>query len=127
MKTGQYRDVPLHPQLIDLGFPAVVNAAPDGPLFYIGSPEKLSLQKAQHQGVRIAKWLKEAGLVPDGVQPNHAWRHRFKTVAREVGISDRIADAICGHAGRTAGDDYGDVTIKAKAVVLGKMPSYTVE
>jgi hypothetical protein len=34
VKAGGYRDVPLHPQLVDLGFTDFVNASPDGPLFY---------------------------------------------------------------------------------------------
>jgi integrase len=68
--------------------------------------------------------LREAGLVPDGVQPSHGWRHRFKTVARELGLSDRTIDAIQGHAGRTAGDNYGDVTLTAKARAIDAFPDY---
>ncbi|MHA6345770.1 tyrosine-type recombinase/integrase [Roseivivax sp. CAU 1761] len=122
IKTGHYRDVPLHPQLVELGFPEFVAEAPDGALFYIAKADEVRLDKAEHQGNRIAAWLRKANLVPSGVQPNHAWRHRFKTVAREVGISDRVADAICGHAGRTAGDNYGDVSIKARARAICQMP-----
>src|SRR5690606_28014834 len=33
VKTGQMRDVPLHPHLVEMGFPAFVEAAPEGPLF----------------------------------------------------------------------------------------------
>lgn len=51
----------------------------------------------------------------------------FKTVAREIGASDRVTDAIQGHAARTAGDSYGDVTLKAKQAAIERMPSYLVE
>jgi integrase len=34
VKTGQFRDVPLHPQLVQLGLLDFVGAAPDGPLFF---------------------------------------------------------------------------------------------
>ncbi|SFD91739.1 tyrosine-type recombinase/integrase [Roseivivax sediminis] len=115
IKTGHYRDVPLHHQLVELGFPEFVAAVPEGPLFYSGKADEVRLDKAEHQGNRTAAWLRAAKLVPTGVQPNHAWRHQLKTVAREIGISDRVADAICGHAGRTADDNYGDVTVKARA------------
>jgi hypothetical protein len=54
--------------------------------------------------------------------PNHGWRHRFKTIARSVGIDPRVMDAIQGHAARTAGDDYGDVTIAAMPLALAKFP-----
>jgi site-specific recombinase XerD len=43
----------------------------------------------------------------------HGFRHRFKTIGLEAGISTRVLDAIQGHAARTAGDSYGDVTVKA--------------
>jgi integrase len=61
----------------------------------------------------LSDWLGSLDVVPEGVQPNHGWRHRFKTLGRELGYSDRVVDAICGHAGRTAGDNYGDVTLEA--------------
>jgi integrase len=58
--------------------------------------------------------------------PNHAFRHRFKTTGREIGVSDRVLDAICGHASRTAGDAYGDVTITAKHNAISKFPDYAL-
>jgi integrase len=124
VKTGDYRDVPIHPALVEAGFIAFVSTARLGPLFVSNKGKGDSLTKARTVGNRIGEWLKDAGLVPKGVSPNHGWRHRFKTVAREEGLSDRIIDAICGHAGRTAGDDYGDVTVKAKYKVIAAMPAY---
>lgn len=59
------------------------------------------------------------------VMPNHGWRHRFKTVAREAGMDSRVVDAIQGHAPRTAGDDYGDVTVAAIALAMAKFPRQT--
>ena len=122
VKAGGYRDVPLHPEMADLGFLAFVEGADPGPLFYRSDKGKPSLGKADGVAKRLTDFLHAGKLVPEGVSPNHAWRHRFKTVAREIGVSDRIVDAICGHAGRTAGDDYGDVTVIAKARVIGEMP-----
>jgi integrase len=124
VKTGSYRDVPIHPALVEAGFMDFVSAAKSGPLFISHDGKGTDLKRAQTVGNRIAEWLKDAGLVPPGVSPNHGWRHRFKTLAREEGQSDRIVDAICGHAGRTAGDTYGDVTVKAKYNVIAAMPPY---
>jgi hypothetical protein len=45
----------------------------------------------------------------------------------ELGISDRVMDAIQGHAGRTAGDAYGDVTIATKATAIEKLPWYSLK
>ncbi|WP_214476076.1 tyrosine-type recombinase/integrase [Mesorhizobium sp. dw_380] len=124
VKSGNYRDVPLHQQLIDLGFMEFVNAAADGPLFYPASKRKEGTLPAQTVAGRISQWLQAKNVIPEGVSPNHGWRHRFKTVGREIGVADRTLDAIQGHAGRTAGDDYGDVTIAAKAAAIARLPRY---
>lgn len=38
----------------------------------------------------LGKRLHNHGLVPEGLQPNHGWRHRFKTVGLELGVSGHI-------------------------------------
>lgn len=124
VKAGGYRDVPLHPQLVDLGFPDFVASSPSGPLFYRTATGAGSLSGARTVSGRISTWLGKLELVPKGVSPSHGWRHRFKTVGREIGSSDRVLDAICGHAGRTAGDNYGDVSVAAMAKVIGEFPRY---
>ncbi|MER9800092.1 tyrosine-type recombinase/integrase [Mesorhizobium sp. M0142] len=124
VKAGNYRDVPLHQQLIDLGFMDFVNGAADGPLFYPASKRKNGALPARTVAGRISDWLQAKKVIPQGVSPSHGWRHRFKTVGREIGVADRTLDAIQGHAGRTAGDDYGDVTIAAKATAIARLPRY---
>ncbi|MER9022418.1 tyrosine-type recombinase/integrase [Mesorhizobium sp. M0815] len=124
VKAGNYRDVPLHQQLIDLGFMDFVNRAADGPLFYPASKKKDGTLPARTVAGRVSDWLQDKEVIPEGVSPSHGWRHRFKTVGREIGIADRTLDAIQGHAGRTSGDDYGDVTIAAKAAAIARLPRY---
>lgn len=46
------------------------------------------------------------------IDPNHGWRHWFKTVAREAGVEDSVIDAIVGHAPATVGGRYGSVTMQ---------------
>jgi integrase len=118
VKTGQYRDVPLHQQVVDLGFVEFAQAAGDGPLFHGARDAAKYLANARVTAGRLSEWLNAAKLVPDGVQPSLGWRHRFKTIGRELGESDRVLDAIQGHPGRTASDGYGDVTLKAKLRVI---------
>lgn len=124
IKNGVYRDAPLHPELIAKGFLRFVASAPAGPLFY-GSATGSDVRpgSAASTGKRLAMWIRDLGIVGD-VAPNHGWRHRFKTVGREAGVDERILDAICGHAGRTVGENYGEVTLKTKANALAKMPWY---
>lgn len=124
VKAGDYRDVPLHAQIVSLGFPEFIKASNPGPLFHGGTqPEKYAV-KAGRISNQLGTWLQELELVPDSVRPNYGWRHRFKTQCRELGVSDRVADAIQGHAGRTASDGYGDVTLKARIAVVDRLPSY---
>jgi integrase len=121
VKTNERRDVVLHPHLIELGFGRFVAEAKSGHLFLRPAPDGDVL--GPHQGLknRLAEFARE--VVPDlRVAPNHAWRHRFKTKGLEAGIGERVLDAIHGHAARTAGDAYGEVTVKAMAEAVGKLP-----
>ncbi|MBC7139209.1 MAG: integrase [Defluviimonas sp.] len=127
VKSGNFRDVPVHRQVIDLGFIALVLSAPAGPLFHAAKKPEGYLRAARVTAGRLSQWLGKAGLVPPDIQPSHAWRHRFKTVGREIGASDRVVDAIQDHAGRTAGDKYGDVTIPAKQRVIDMLPDYDLD
>lgn len=124
VKTGAWRDVPLHRQIIAEGFIDFVATAANGPLFHGATDPASYATAAATVSDELAKWLRRAGIAPEGVQPNHAWRHRFKTKGRELGLSDRVIDAIQGHAGRTAGDSYGDVTITAKVKAIEALPDY---
>ena len=123
VKTGEYRDVPIHRQLVGLGFDAFLDGQ-SGPIFYNATKGRDPLKAARAMSGKISGWLNDANLTPEGVAPNHGWRHRFKTVGRELGISDRVLDALNGHASTTSGDSYGDVTLKTKIDAINKIPEY---
>lgn len=123
-KTNQWRDVPLHPQVIEMGFLDYLETIPRGPVFHSEAKPTRFLYAAKKLSNRIGDWLQEQELVPAGVKPSHGWRHRLKTVGREVGIDGRVLDCIQGHAPRTAGDDYGDVTIKTRIAAINRLPNY---
>lgn len=124
MKAAHFRDVPLHSQIVAEGFVQFVEQAERGPLFHTGNdPEKFAA-KAVRMTNQVGTWLQESGVVPAGVQPNYAWRHRFKTQARDMGADIRVVDGIQGHAGRTASDGYGDVSLAAKVRVIDALPDY---
>ncbi len=121
-KGHVFRDVPIHQQLVEEGLMDVVGAAADGPLFYESPDPDGDYSKAQRQANRIATWLREAGLVPEGVQPSHAWRHRFKTVGRRHGQSDVVLNAICGHSLKAEGDRYGESDLVTKKQAIDQIP-----
>lgn len=121
VKTDQARDVVLHEHLIEKGFPAFAASCKSGHLFLKPGEDGAVLGPLQAVKNRLAETARDT-VKDKGVMPNHGWRHRFKTVARSVGMDGRVVDAIQGHAPRTAGDDYGDVTVQAMALAMQKFP-----
>jgi integrase len=121
IKTNEARKVVLHSHLIELGFPAFVEAAQAGHLFLKPSKSGDVLGPLQGLKNRLAEFSRSIVKDPN-VAPMHGFRHRFKTVGMEAGVSTRVLDAIQGHAARTAGDGYGDVTVKAMAMAMERVP-----
>ncbi|MXN66705.1 tyrosine-type recombinase/integrase [Stappia sp. GBMRC 2046] len=125
IKNKEAREVPLHEHLVSLGFLEFVRSSADGYLFL--TPAKDGSTRGAWRGVknRIAQFSREVVTDPN-VAPNHGWRHLFKTIAIEAGIQERVIDAICGHAPKSVGATYGEVTAKAKADGLARFPRFEV-
>jgi integrase len=124
-KTNEARTVPLHEHLIEQGFIDAINDKPEGPLFY--TPSQGRADKAQYEkvGTFLADWVRhDVGVKDRAIMPNHAWRHTFKTVSLEVGIEERAADYMQGHASKGQGRKYGANTIPALAAQLAKFPRF---
>jgi hypothetical protein len=67
------------------------------------------------------------GIVSDkAVDPNHGWRHRFKTVCRKVGVEPEVRDYLQGHAPRSVAERYGEMPIKAQAGAIRRLPRYKI-
>jgi len=129
VKTKEARIVPLHLHLIDQGFVAMVAGLPDGPLFYDPGQRRAmdsdSSRHVQKVGERLAKWVrKDVRITDQGIKPNHAWRHMFKTIAGEVGMEERTADAIQGHTPVNVSRRYGRVSVRTKAEALALFPRF---
>lgn len=111
VKGNSHRYVPVHSAVTARGFIDEIAGKPDGPLFFdlsrrkTGSDENPQPKKV---GERIAKWVREdVGITDPILQPNHAWRHRFKSLARKHRMDPEIRDVIQGHTPRTEGEGYG--------------------
>lgn len=113
VKGRRYRDIPVHPHLVDLGFIAFAQASSEGPLFHEPTPKgrKAALQPiAQTVGKMITRWVRlDVGIKDTRVQPNHGWRHRFTTVSRAVSMDHEKREYMIGHALPGMGDTYGDM------------------
>ncbi|MCE4226502.1 hypothetical protein HCU64_22400 [Methylobacterium sp. C25] len=121
VKTKQAREVPLHPQLIDLGFAAFVENSSDERFFLV--PDAKGGVAGPLQGVknRLGEFARKQVSDP-GVSPNHGWRHRFRSVAIEAGVPEMVIDAICGWAPRNVGGRYGSVLQKPRADAIARLP-----
>jgi hypothetical protein len=51
-------------------------------------------------------------------------RHTFKAVGHRCGMSEKVIDAICGHAPASVGRAYGEPMLTDKAAELAKFPRY---
>ena len=130
VKAKEARIVPLHQHLLDQGFLEMVAERGPGPLFYDPNLQRVPKDSNRHfkkVGERLADWVrKDVGITDPDVQPNHAWRHTFKTMSYAAGIEERVADAIQGHAPSTTGRRYGGAPLRAKADAIAKLPRFEV-
>lgn len=129
VKTNEVRYVPVHEHLLAQGFLAVVEKQGKGPIFY--DPEKGDADSVRGQykkaGERLGAWVRSLGVDDPSIKPNHAWRHTFKTIANEVGMGERAADYMQGHASKGVGRSYGRNTIKALVDQMALMPRFEID
>lgn len=126
VKTGQARYVPIHSHLIEQGVLRLAKPGNTEPLFYdpkAARQESAAQPQPKQLASKLAKWVRELGVaqVP---QPNHGWRHRFKTTARLSGVDRAAADMVQGHAPRTEGDKYGAWPPRLLQLEVEKLPRF---
>lgn len=128
VKTNEARIVPLHSHLIEQGFVEFAKKQ-SAPLFYNpanyrgGSDGNPQAKKA---GERLANWVRSLGISDPNIAPNHAWRHRFKTMAREYDIDHEARDYLAGHTPATEGAKYGGWSPRALKREIEKLPAYQI-
>lgn len=109
VKGGKTRQVPLHPHLVEMGFPQMVQGAAEGHLF-LRPNAKTNDVLGPLQGVKNRLAEAARAVVPDkSVSPNHGWRHWFITRCRKHGVSDELRRMITGHSGEGVDEQsYGE-------------------
>lgn len=105
------RDVPIHPELVRLGFVDYWRAIAEhgaGPLW-----PALPRTELNGAGGKISQWFGKykaaKGFGPDLVF--HSFRHTVETELRALRTPKYLIDAITGHAGKTVADDYAHTTV----------------
>jgi integrase len=117
------RRIPLHADLLALGFLDYVQSLPaDGRLF-----PKLQRNRANGYGYAVGNawrdYLDGVVQLNSEAAPFHGLRHAFKTLCREVGIETAVSDWITGHAVPNVGATYGGNPLIRMAEELKKFPS----
>jgi site-specific recombinase XerD len=138
MTKGDYmRVVPVHSHLVDQDFLGYVEGRRELglPLFY--DPKRArgggdANPQWQKIAQRLGEWVVES-LHVTGIKPNHGWRHRFKSVARHVGMHPEVEKFITGHGGSDDPDKiskvsmgYGDPWVKTLQKVIEMYPRYEI-
>ena len=114
--TGSWRAVPMHSELIRLGFCDYVQSLPKGELF-----PHLPKEGKNGAGGQFGKWFgtfKSAKGFTSPAKSFHSFRHLVATELRLAGATDAQADAITGHAGNGVGRQVYAATIRRKAEQL---------
>jgi integrase len=107
------RNVPIHAELRRLGFLGYVEgrrkAGEDVTLWpLLGSAENRRHSAAFSQWFGNYLRRKPLSIADRGKQPMHAFRHLFKDMCRDAGVSEEVNDALTGHAaGKSVGRGYG--------------------
>lgn len=115
------RLVPVHEALLREGFIDFINKAPSGPLFVDLKPDRFGNRGGSGTKI-IGAWRRKLGITDVRVGPNHSWRHRFKTLCRQHGVSLDVADALTGHGRKSEGDRYGVFSPAALQLGMSKIP-----
>nr|WP_162623641.1 tyrosine-type recombinase/integrase [Paracoccus saliphilus] len=124
VKTGQYREVPLHPHLVEMGILEFVAGRPEEHLF-VSAGETLEETHRRCQSVsgKVSEWVRKvAGVTDERVQPTHGWRHRFKALAAKHDIPPEYADQIQGHSRGDAAAAYREPDAPTLFREIEKLP-----
>ena len=96
------------------GFTEMAKRRPNGAQFYkLGRTSEEVRQPWDNVRDKVAKWTKVGKTTDKGVQPTHAWSHRFQALCRKHAIKMEYANAIKGHAEPSAAAGYGEIPLEA--------------
>ncbi|MBL8505904.1 MAG: hypothetical protein JNJ51_06060 [Methylobacillus glycogenes] len=118
------RRIPLHPDLIKIGFLTYweeCKTQNHRQLFPLLKPD-------QHNKLsgNWSKWWSRYMRTEIGITAKskvfHSFRHTFKDACREAGIGEEIHDSLTGHSGGGVGRGYGDVySLQQLAKAIGSL------
>ncbi|KVF22797.1 hypothetical protein WJ06_09530 [Burkholderia cepacia] len=106
--AGSVRRIPLHRELVTRGFIEFVASRRDKPrVFYEMKADKFGVESGVWSLWWIREYLRKYCSPSDPKMVFHSFRHTFKDVCRDHGITKEIADALQGHSDGDASSNYG--------------------
>lgn len=118
------RQIPIHSELVKLGFLDYVKGLGDSPQSFLFPDLKLYDGRRTHGFSKwFGKYLRNVG-VTDSRKVFHSFRHKFKDMTREATEDEEMRDALTGHSGSSIGRGYGGgFSIEAKHRVMQEIKS----
>lgn len=110
--AASVRQTPVHPELVRIGLLRyregllAGGASPEAPL-WPGVKAAAGRPQSAAWSQWFGRYLRKAGGVPDRLKVFHSFRHTFKRMARDAGLSEEMHDALTGHSGSGVGRSYG--------------------
>ncbi|PTR09934.1 site-specific recombinase XerD [Nitrosospira sp. Nsp5] len=128
LKTDEsQRAVPIHNELIKMGFLAFVKKqaeAGGGQLFPLLKPNKRE-QYGAKWGDWWGRYIRQTiGITDKRISPAHSFRHLFITECKRLRFREDYERALVGHVGgsrKDAHDEYGELLIPELAVELNRI------
>lgn len=124
----------VHPHLVELGLLSMFKEIGDGPAFYVPYPAETNLSgitgssRAKEAGNRVGEWITaDLGIPAPNDRPNHAWRHLFTTLSRDLEMDKQARDYMMGSSPEDAREGYGDWTPATLMREIEKLPRFEVE
>ncbi|TDG10433.1 site-specific integrase [Paraburkholderia guartelaensis] len=104
------RRIPIHAAILERGFLEYVASRKGADRLFDVRPDREG-----REGASWGKWWGmylrgTCGVIDPRIAPMHSFRHLWKDLARDAGITEEVSDAITGHAGGSVGRSYGSIT-----------------
>ncbi|WP_193227801.1 site-specific integrase [Aureimonas psammosilenae] len=127
------RVVPLHRQLVDMGFPTWVAGQKRERLFYEERPGEAEDGKRSRKSVainRLGDWVRAlelTGVLSGEVSPNHGWRHRISVELTNHEVIETVRRRITGHTLDGQDNRYvGKLALERMREAVDRLPAYDV-
>lgn len=120
---GSVRKIPLHNDIIELGFIEYIEQLDDKGRVFPELSKSTDKRYCAHVSKWLGKYIRDTLNVSSDIQTMHGFRHSFKTLARSSGMDSSNIDKINGHHNGSASRDYGSFELKLLKDEIDRYPS----